>query len=561
MRDEQEQRMIGAAERLFYIHKDIEKVLGLFRAGLLEEENLLRGADLSRIPSLAGEIENDWKTLEKYGSLDPHAREPEEVVRGIVRDFFPGAVRWESSQSNFNVGTTVNAAASAISMLSSATNIYLINDELAGNSILAEKMVTNILAKLAGLDPRQAWGIFTFGGTGTHLYGLRIGLQKACPEADRAGMQGNCSVLFAEDSHFGNMRSAEWLGVGKDNMVLVKARKDRTTDLGDLEDKARKVLHDGRRLGCIVINGGTTYNHTVDPIRAVVEIRDRLTGEFSLPYKPHIHVDSVIGWSWLMFRGYDFESNNLGIPSAVLVKVKRQYERIAEIGLADSWGIDFHKGVGACPLPCSIVMINNNDELRHLKRGQDKMFAMHQLAFQYSSLNPVEYTLETSRASSAPLAALASLHALGQEWYRAHLSNLIHVAYCQRTEIDFHTDMAVINKFSDGFATFFRIYPKTADAKAAFQIENEESHSEAAELAKSTNDYIERFFKWVNKYKIGKGEGPLYSKSKCLWYSPSGVGLSALKLYPTSPYINEDDARRCVKAIRLQKDEFDALST
>ncbi|MBL0059294.1 MAG: hypothetical protein IPP35_09340 [Elusimicrobia bacterium] len=551
----------NAENRFFGVHQDIRKVLGVFQAGLLEEEGLLLGSDLPRIPEPAGGVSSGWKGLERYGCLDALPKDPEQVVRGIVRDFFPGAVRWESPQSHFNVGTAVNVAASAVSMLAGATNIYLINDELAGNSILGEKLVANILAKLAGLDPMRTWGIFTFGGTGTHLYGLRIGLRKACPEADKVGMQGNCSVLFAEDSHFGNMRSAEWLGVGKDNMTLIKAQPDRTTDLAELEEKARKVLRDGRRLGCIVLNGGTTYNHTIDPIRRVVELRNQLAKEFSLPYKPHLHVDSVIGWSWLMFRGYDFEANPLDIPTTALEKTKKQYERIRDVGLADSWGVDFHKGVGSCPLPCSIVMINDNNELKHLKRGQAELFAMHQLAYEYSALNPVDYTLETSRASSAPLAALASFHALGQEWYQRHLSNLVHIADCERRAIDQQSDMAVVNHFSDGFATFFRIYPKTLNGKTTFLIENEESHTEAASLTKAMNDYIERFFKWANKNRIGKDGGPLYSKSKCLWVGPSGVGLSALKLYPTSPYIKETDAHRCIEAIRRHKDEFDRLES
>ena len=36
-------------------------------------------------------------------------------------------------------------------------------------------------AELIGYDPAQAGGVFTFGGTGTMLYGVKIGLEKACP--------------------------------------------------------------------------------------------------------------------------------------------------------------------------------------------------------------------------------------------------------------------------------------------------------------------------------------------------------------------------------------------
>ena len=37
-------------------------------------------------------------------------------------------------------------------------------------------------AALLVYDPQQSGGVFTFGGTGTLLYGVKVGLEKACPE-------------------------------------------------------------------------------------------------------------------------------------------------------------------------------------------------------------------------------------------------------------------------------------------------------------------------------------------------------------------------------------------
>ena len=40
----------------------------------------------------------------------------------------------------------------------------------------------------------------------------------------------------------------------------------------------------------------------VDPIKEVVELRDRLVRELNLTYTPHIHVDAVVGFPWIFLK-------------------------------------------------------------------------------------------------------------------------------------------------------------------------------------------------------------------------------------------------------------------
>jgi glutamate/tyrosine decarboxylase-like PLP-dependent enzyme len=58
-----------------------------------------------------------------------------------------------------------------------------------------------------------------------------------------------------------------------------------------------KTIESGDKISSIILNGGTTYNHTIDEIKAIVDLRNYMTEKYELDYKPHIHVDSVIGWS------------------------------------------------------------------------------------------------------------------------------------------------------------------------------------------------------------------------------------------------------------------------
>ena len=85
-----------------------------------------------------------------------------------------------------------------------------------------------------------------------------------------------------------------------------------------------------------------------------------------------------------MFSGYDFDKNILDIEPDALEKISRQYSKIAQVKFADSWGVDFHKGVGACPVDCSVVIINDIEDLNLLSKKEGANIDIHQLAPEFS---------------------------------------------------------------------------------------------------------------------------------------------------------------------------------
>ena len=107
--------------------------------------------------------------------------------------------------------------------------------------------------------------------------------------------------------------------------------------------------------------------------------------------------------------------------------IQQQYNRISFINMADSWGVDFHKGIGACPVNCSIFMLNDEGDLKYiLKKGE---IDIHHLATEFSFTNPVDFTLETSRSAGPALSALASLRLMGLDGYRRNLATFGFVSY------------------------------------------------------------------------------------------------------------------------------------
>src|SRR5205823_1125284 len=79
-------------------------------------------------------------------------------------------------------------------MLASLYNPNLGWVEYSRRIALAEVEATAIAADLVGYDAAQAGGVFTFGGTGTNLYGVKLGLEKAIPGAMQDGVSEGAAL-------------------------------------------------------------------------------------------------------------------------------------------------------------------------------------------------------------------------------------------------------------------------------------------------------------------------------------------------------------------------------
>lgn len=501
------------------------------------------GKDIARIP---GEFNaNVYKNLiGKYGNLPRWCENPAEPIRQITSDFTAGAPLWRSAYLQYNLGAPVNIAAAAIYALALDINIYNINDGLAGNALAAEKAVAKILSSLADVDSDESFGLFTFGGTATNLYALKVATRRIYPTSGVTGIPKNVTFLMTEDAHFSHAVAADWLGVGTENIVVAKANADRTTNVVDAENKMRTILKEGRVLAAIMLNGGTTYDHAVDDIPAFIDLRDRLVREYGLSYIPHLHVDAVVGWAWLMFKNYDFKENRLKISRSVVESIKKQYDRIKHIKYADSWGVDFHKGVGACPIPCSIIMMNDKRNFMLLSKNKDPLTITHQLAQEFSFESPSEYTLETSRPGGAPLAALASLHTLGEYGYQSCLAHLVAISLLTKKVIaEKADDIVVCNPHSLGYVTMVRIYPRELMQDPRKQTELTSAEENISEFTNQVNKYMKVFFSWDYKTRMMNNKGVEYSYSGSYIKTPLGINIPAIKFYPTSPHTSEKDTQ------------------
>ncbi len=519
------------------------------------------GHDLPRVPGWH-EGAGYGKLLSIYSQLpDDVTHDPRGLVQRMSRDLLSGAVNWRCPELQYNLGAAVNVVASAMYALALDINVYLINDGLAGNAVMAEQAVGRILAGLSGADPAKARGLFTFGGTGTMAYAIKAGIRKAAPESTQHGVPDDLRVVITEDAHFSHATAADWLGLGSYQLVVVPATATRRSDLVAAETLLREQIEQGARIATIIINGGTTYDHTIDDIQGFAELRDKLVADYQLSYRPHLHVDSVVGWVWLTYRDHPMRPDDLGVDTDTVVLLQRQYQRIAQTFRADSWGVDFHKGVGGCPVDCSFIQFNDRADLVRLRRGGIGDTRLHQLAEEFSDVSPVDYTLETSRAGGKAIAALACLHSLGRRGYQQVIARLMESTRTFRRSIESHPQMVVLNRHALGYQTMVRlIAPEAAIRSADEQLYG--LSSDHAQGIATGNAYLKEFFAWDNRTRMNThGGGVVYSFSSQYVRTASGQPISGLKFCPTTPHIAPSHMDHAVKLLAKRKARFDRMKS
>ncbi|GAG94980.1 unnamed protein product, partial [marine sediment metagenome] len=285
----------------------------------------------------------------------------------------------------------------------------LIEEEYSVNVAAAEVEAIAMSADFAGYDPGKANGIFTFGGLGTWLYAMKVGLTKALGKESRyTGIRQDAQILTSEVSHFSKVNCADWTGLGMDNVREIPLNEDNSMNLDELAKALEECHEAGKPIGLITCTTGTTDAFGVDDVKGVVKVRDRFVAKFNPGYTPHVHADAVIGWAWMAFRNYDFDENPLGFSPELRDDLRSAAAKLRNNHFADSIGIDFHK-TGYTSYVSSLFLLKNGDDFELLRRpAEEEAYLFH-----FGAYNPGEYSLESSRAASGALAAWANLKFFG----------------------------------------------------------------------------------------------------------------------------------------------------
>ena len=490
----------------------------------------------SEVPLLGRPQQLDYAAAER-AALAEEGRSVEAVARQLVGRL-EGMPIWGHPLTQINVVPPPSIPSIIGALLPAIYNPNLVSDDTSYGLALTETAVTAMVSRLVGYDPARSAGIFTFGGTGTTLYGARLGIEKAFPDAMDNGIRGDGVILASEQSHYCRLNVAGWLGLGEKQVIEVPTHLQNDVRIDRLEAAARAALDDGRRIVALVATMGTTDAFGVDDLAAIVDLRDRLVDDYRLDYTPHVHADAVIGWAWSVFNDYDFEHNPLGFRPRTVRALAAAARRISTLARADSIGIDFHK-TGFAPYVSSLFLAREREDLQLLVRGRDEMPYL----FQSGERHPGVYTLETSRGGGGVLSAYANLLLFGQVGLRVLLGHLVEMAELLREHLEGHDSTTVLNDDGGGPVTVFRVYPDGVDT---WTIKDRERTDPAAraDLLRH-NDYNRRLFRHLYDRAM-RGEGVHISMTDCYRHTDYGEPMVGLKSFMLSPFIDEQHVEHLV---------------
>jgi glutamate/tyrosine decarboxylase-like PLP-dependent enzyme len=426
-------------------------------------------------------------------------------------------------------------------LLAAQYNANIGSDDYSRLIALAEVEASGISAQLVGYDPAKAAGVFTFGGTGTTLYAVKIGLEKACPNAMRDGLREDVAVFASDASHYCKHNVAGWLGIGTRNLVTIPTTENNAIDLAELERQARALLRAGKRIAAFIATLGSTDAFGLDDLDAMVQLRDQLVTEFQLPYRPHIHADAVIGWAWSVFNDYSWQDNVLGFRPRTVRALAGAQRRIRHLGLADSIGIDFHK-TGFCPYISSLLLVKDAADFNLLSRSPEQMPYL----YHFGEHRPGMFTLEASRSGTGAMAALANLRLFGKEGWQATLGHLVEMTQLLREHLDGHAATTVLNRDNFGTVTLFRVYPEGVDTFAVPHLEFTDPGYRDSLL--KHNAYNRRIAAYVHDEALA-GRGVVISLTECYRQTTYGEPIVALKSFILSPFADEENVAVLVSKV------------
>ncbi|MCC7008149.1 MAG: aspartate aminotransferase family protein [Acidobacteria bacterium] len=494
----------------------------------------------------------------KRAAIPAAMADPADVVRDVV-NLFQGAPNWGHPLTMCNVVPQPNTVAIIASMLAQVYSLNILEGEYAWNVHRAELESAAMLAGAFGWDPARAGGIYTYGGSGCWTYAVKYGLTRVLRGSRQRGVRTDAKVLCSQQAHYTMQNSTDWTGLGMDNVIRIRTDVDTNAmDLAHLEEVLRDLTARAVPIAAVVCTMGTTDANAFDPADKVRALLDRHPN--AEPYGPALlYCDAVVGWSWALFRQYDFDVNPLGFSDDALALIRRVATAASTIQHADAVGVDFHK-VGWTPYGSSVFVYRDADEFQSLLSRPLSPYLQAR-----SPYNPLDYTLEVSRPATGSLAGWATLRYLGLEGFQSILGGIMETkAYLRRLLFDAET-LVCANPDDYGLCTLFRAYPRGVDGNAQFERELTDPSARDALIRHNqlTRAIGDRLWEWFRAGKRIDGlHTPYISFStgfRVTEYNrdaadPDAV-VFALKIFPMNVHIHPKLMRHVLDCVLAARDE------
>ena len=202
----------------------------------------------------------------------------------------------------------------------------------AGAQVGAEKAITNKVLDL--INWGDGGGTLAPGGSMANFMGMLMARDAKDASIKMEGSSTNLRVYTSEVSHYSTPKNAAFAGIGRNNVVKVRANERGEMDMDHLEDCILNDMANGKTPFLINCTAGTTVLGAFDNID--------LASSIAKKYELWLHVDGAYCGAVILSEKYKHLMNG--------------------IEKADSFCFNAHKMLGTS-LSCSLIFAKNKEYL------------------------------------------------------------------------------------------------------------------------------------------------------------------------------------------------------
>ena len=137
-------------------------------------------------------------------------------------------------------------------------------------------------------------GVLTHGGSVANLTALTAARSSVSPDSWNEGNPSNLVVMGSASAHYSILRSLSILGLGKKSFIPIPVDENEVIDVSKLESIYKKLIHQKKKVMCLIANACATSTGLFDPL-------DQM-GEFCEKYNIWFHVDGAHGAAALVSK-------------------------------------------------------------------------------------------------------------------------------------------------------------------------------------------------------------------------------------------------------------------
>ena len=207
--------------------------------------------------------------------------------------------------------------------------------KVAGPLVGIEKSILENICRIIGYNS-DSDGTIAPGGSISNYIAMIMARDKYNPNVRNEGINKKMTLYTSEASHYSITKNASLIGVGRNQVRLIKADEFGKMLAYDLEQQIKLDIGKGHLPFFVNATAGTTVLGAFDDIKSISNI----CKTFDL----WLHLDGAYCGSVIFSNAYKHLVNN--------------------IELTDSFSLNAHKMLGT-PLTCSIIVTQHKDQLHH----------------------------------------------------------------------------------------------------------------------------------------------------------------------------------------------------